>query len=65
MPLVDPRLRAHTFCHVVPDTWYLMGVVLTAMAVDMILAGLNRYFLVCELKTAGLATGRSCLATAC
>jgi xylulokinase len=29
-PLVDPRLRAHTFCHVVPDTWYLMGVVLTA-----------------------------------
>ena len=30
MPLVDPRLRAHTFCHVVPDTWYLMGVVLTA-----------------------------------
>ena len=30
MPLVDPRLRAHTFCHVMPDTWYLMGVVLTA-----------------------------------
>jgi xylulokinase len=30
MPLVDPRLRAHTFCHVVPETWYLMGVVLTA-----------------------------------
>ena len=30
MPLVDPKLRAHTFCHVVPDTWYLMGVVLTA-----------------------------------
>jgi xylulokinase len=29
-PLVDPQLRAHTFCHVVPDTWYLMGVVLTA-----------------------------------
>ena len=29
-PLVDPRLRAHTFCHVVPGTWYLMGVVLTA-----------------------------------
>jgi xylulokinase len=29
-PLVDPMLRAHTFCHVVPDTWYLMGVVLSA-----------------------------------
>jgi xylulokinase len=29
-PLVDPGLRAHTFCHVVPDTWYLMGVVLSA-----------------------------------
>jgi xylulokinase len=29
-PRVDPRLRAHTFCHVAPDMWYLMGVVLTA-----------------------------------
>jgi xylulokinase len=29
-PLVDPRLRAHTFCHVVPGTWYVMGVVLSA-----------------------------------
>jgi xylulokinase len=29
-PRVDPRLRAHTFCHVVPQTWYLMGVVLSA-----------------------------------
>src|SRR4029078_5632579 len=29
-PLVDPGLRAHTFCHVVPDTWYIMGVVLSA-----------------------------------
>jgi xylulokinase len=29
-PLVDPQLRAHTFCHVAPDTWYLMGVVLSA-----------------------------------
>ncbi|HEV3192580.1 MAG TPA: xylulokinase, partial [Polyangiaceae bacterium] len=29
-PAVDPALRAHTFCHVVPDTWYLMGVMLTA-----------------------------------
>ena len=27
---VDPRLRAHTFCHVVPGIWYLMGVVLSA-----------------------------------
>jgi xylulokinase len=29
-PMVDPGLRAHTFCHVVPETWYMMGVVLTA-----------------------------------
>jgi xylulokinase len=29
-PFVDPRLRAHTFCHVVPKTWYVMGVVLSA-----------------------------------
>ena len=29
-PRVDPGLRAHTFCHVVPRTWYLMGVVLSA-----------------------------------
>jgi xylulokinase len=29
-PKVDPKLRAHTFCHVVPDTWYVMGVMLTA-----------------------------------
>lgn len=29
-PLVDPGLRAHTFCHVAPGMWYLMGVVLSA-----------------------------------
>lgn len=29
-PRVDPGLRVHTFCHVVPDLWYLMGVVLSA-----------------------------------
>ena len=29
-PLVDPQLRAHTFCHVAPDLWYMMGVVLSA-----------------------------------
>lgn len=29
-PRVDPGLRAHTFCHVVPDTWYMMGVILSA-----------------------------------
>src|SRR5262249_33703500 len=29
-PLVDPEMRAHTFCHAVPNTWYLMGVMLTA-----------------------------------
>lgn len=31
-PRVDPAMRAHTFCHVVPDAWYLMGVVLSAGA---------------------------------
>ncbi|HYU28436.1 MAG TPA: FGGY-family carbohydrate kinase, partial [Gemmatimonadales bacterium] len=29
-PRVDPKLRAHTFCHVVPNVWYVMGVVLSA-----------------------------------
>ncbi|MDB4876822.1 MAG: xylulokinase [Gemmatimonadetes bacterium] len=29
-PHVDPRMRVHTFCHVAPGTWYLMGVVLSA-----------------------------------
>ncbi|HEY0778544.1 MAG TPA: xylulokinase [Gemmatirosa sp.] len=29
-PVVDPGLRAHTFCHVAPATWYVMGVVLSA-----------------------------------
>ncbi len=29
-PHVDPKLRAHTFCHVMPQSWYMMGVVLSA-----------------------------------
>ena len=29
-PRVDPGLRAHTFCHVAPKLWYVMGVVLSA-----------------------------------
>ena len=29
-PRVDPGLRAHTFCHVTPDRWYIIGVVLSA-----------------------------------
>ena len=29
-PLVDPDMRAHTFCHAVPDRWYSMGVMLSA-----------------------------------
>jgi xylulokinase len=29
-PRVDPGLRAHTFCHVAPGTWYVIGVVLSA-----------------------------------
>jgi xylulokinase len=29
-PIVEPGLRAHTFCHVAPGVWYVMGVVLSA-----------------------------------
>ena len=29
-PRVDPGLRAHTFCHVAPGVWYVMGVILSA-----------------------------------
>ena len=29
-PVVDGGMRAHTFCHAVPGTWYVMGVMLTA-----------------------------------
>jgi xylulokinase len=29
-PRVDPGMRVHTFCHVAPGLWYLMGVVLSA-----------------------------------
>ena len=29
-PRVDPELRAHTFCHVAPNVWYVIGVVLSA-----------------------------------
>ncbi len=29
-PRIDRRMRLHTFCHSVPDLWYLMGVVLSA-----------------------------------
>lgn len=29
-PIVDPKLRLHTFCHAVPGKWHLMGVMLSA-----------------------------------
>jgi xylulokinase len=29
-PVVDPKLRVHTFCHTVPDKWHVMGVLLSA-----------------------------------
>jgi xylulokinase len=29
-PAVDPGLRVHTFCHAVPGTWHVMGVMLSA-----------------------------------
>ena len=31
-PRVDPGMRIHSFNHALPDTWYLMGVVLSAGA---------------------------------
>ncbi|HEU4989613.1 MAG TPA: FGGY-family carbohydrate kinase, partial [Gemmatimonadaceae bacterium] len=31
-PATDPASRLHTFCHVAPDTWYAIGVVLAAGA---------------------------------
>ncbi|HEY9187277.1 MAG TPA: xylulokinase [Ignavibacteria bacterium] len=27
---IDPEMRVHTFCHSVPEKWYLMGVMLSA-----------------------------------
>lgn len=27
---IDPKMRVHTFCHSVPERWYLMGVMLSA-----------------------------------
>lgn len=30
VPVLDTLGRVHTFCHAVPDRWYLMGVVLSA-----------------------------------
>lgn len=29
-PLVDPQFRTHTFCHAVPKSWHVMGVMLSA-----------------------------------
>lgn len=29
-PFLDPEGRLHAFCHAVPDTWHLMGVMLSA-----------------------------------
>lgn len=29
-PIVDPELRVHSFCHAAEDSWYVMGVMLTA-----------------------------------
>ena len=29
-PTYDPQLRTHTFCHAVPDRWFLMGAMLSA-----------------------------------
>ena len=29
-PVVEPQGRAHAFCHALPDTWHVMGVMLSA-----------------------------------
>jgi xylulokinase len=29
-PRIDEELRVHTFCHALPDTWYLLGATLSA-----------------------------------
>jgi len=29
-PRFDPKLRTHTFCHALPDTWFIMGAMLSA-----------------------------------
>ncbi len=29
-PIVDPELRTHTFCHALPNTWYVLGATLCA-----------------------------------
>ncbi|MDH4353558.1 MAG: FGGY-family carbohydrate kinase, partial [Actinomycetota bacterium] len=29
-PVVEPRGRVHAFCHALPDTWHVMGVMLSA-----------------------------------
>jgi xylulokinase len=29
-PVIEPEGRLHSFCHAVPDTWHLMGVMLSA-----------------------------------
>jgi len=29
-PTYDPQLRTHTFCHAVPDRWFIMGAMLSA-----------------------------------
>ncbi len=29
-PVYDPKLRTHTFCHAVPDRWFMMGAILSA-----------------------------------
>jgi len=36
-PIIEPNGRLHAFCHAIPDTWHLMGVMLSA-------AGSYRWF---------------------
>ena len=41
-PRVDPKYRIHTFCHAVPNRWYLQGAILSAgLALDWLIRSLE------------------------
>ncbi len=55
LPVYDPRLRTHTFCHAPDNTWYVMGAVLNAcLAINWFsekILGTDDYRKVHELAT--------------
>jgi xylulokinase len=55
-PLIEPEGRLHAFCHALPDTWHLMGVMLSAAGSlqwyrDTLAPGINFDELVKEAET--------------